>query len=190
MPSTYERDALFALLAKWAVMHGTFELSSGQTSDVYCDVKKVSLLPEGAYLLGRALYQSARAAAPDARGVGGLTLGADPLVTAIAFASHLAQDPLDALIVRKRAKGHGTTTAIEMPVAIANSGAHIVAVDDVVTTAGSTLQAIERLRGAGFKVEHAVCVVDREAGGREALRDHGVILHALFRLSEFKEEAS
>lgn len=188
MTDTYERQALFALLAKWAVLHGTFELSSGQTSDIYCDVKKVSLLPEGAYLVGRALYKLARQADPNAIATGGLTLGADPLVTAIAIASHMAQDPMDALIVRKLTKDHGTSNAVEMPVTTArHTSKQVVAVDDVITTASSTLKAIERLREAGFVVDHAVCVVDREAGGRQALQDHGVTLHALFTLSDFKE---
>ncbi len=178
-----DRARLASLLRAHSVRTGTFTLASGESSNIYCDVKKTSLTGEGAALIGRGLLGLTRAVAPDAGAVGGLTLGADPLVTATSIAAHLAGDALGAIIVRKAAKGHGTTQALEIPAGI-HDGAEVVAVDDVVTTAGSTLIAIEALRAAGFTVRHAVCVVDRGAGGAAKLAEHGVSLHALFELSE------
>jgi orotate phosphoribosyltransferase len=172
---------LAALLRAHSVRTGTFTLASGATTNVYCDVKKTSLTGEGAALIGRGLLALARAASPEAAAVGGLTLGADPLVTATSIAAFQAGDDLGAVIVRKAAKDHGTSQALEVPAGVPDR-AHVVAVDDVVTTAGSTLQAIEALRAHGFTVEHAVCVVDRGAGGAARLAEHGVTLHALFEL--------
>lgn len=183
--SSTERAALLELILTHAVMRGDFALASGQRSDIYCDIKQVSLRPEGAWLVGRALFMAAQHAQPEAVAVGGLTLGADPLVTAISLASYMAQHPLAAMIVRKQAKGHGTTRAVEAPKTI-ERGASVVAVDDVITTGGSTIQAIESLREAGFVVEHAVCVVDRLAGGRENLAALGVTLHSLYTLDDLR----
>ncbi len=178
-----ERARLAELLRTYSVRTGTFTLASGATTNVYCDVKKTSLTGEGAALIGRGLLSLTRAASPEAAAVGGLTLGADPLVTATSIAAFQAGDGLAAIIVRKAAKEHGTSQALEVPVGVPDD-AHVVAVDDVVTTAGSTLQAIEALRAHGFTVEHAVCVVDRGAGGPERLAEHGVTLHALYALDE------
>lgn len=185
---TSKRTRLAALLTEHSVRTGTFTLASGQTSDIYCDVKKTALLSEGAHLCGLALHALAREVAPEATGCGGLTLGADPLVTAMAIASQLEErGEFGAIIVRKETKDHGTQRAMEVPNTL-SSGAHIVAVDDTVTTGGSTLKAIEALREAGFIVEHAVCVVDRDQGGTQRLADHGVTLHALFSLDELRPE--
>lgn len=178
------RERLAELLLEHSIRFGEFKLSSGATSKVYIDVKATSLLGEGATLLGQALSELALGADPEAGAVGGLTLGADPLVTAVAMAAYAKGRELAAMIVRKEPKGHGTDRYVEAPPTVAR-GARVVAVDDVITTAGSTLQAIQRMRAEGFVVEHAVCVVDRQAGGEEALREAGVALHALFRLDEF-----
>lgn len=183
--SSHEQDALLELILAHAVMRGEFELSSGQTSSIYCDVKQVSLRPEGAWLVGRGLLELALRAEPELVAVGGLTLGADPLVTAISMASYLAMRPVSAMIVRKQAKGHGTTRAIEAPKTLA-TGSRVVAVDDVITTGGATLKAIESLRESGFIVEHAVCVVDRLAEGKARLAERGVTLHSIFTLNDLE----
>ena len=184
-PAHDDRTRLAELLRTHAVRKGSFVLASGKTSDVYCDVKQAALLGEGATLIGAQLHALLRRADAHAVAAGGMTLGADPLVTAIAMSAHRAHDEIAAIIVRKQSKDHGTQRALEAP-AILSSGDRVVAVDDTVTTGGSTLQAIEALRAAGFVVEHAVCVVDRCQGGREALGDHGVTLHALFELDDLR----
>jgi orotate phosphoribosyltransferase len=185
---TDRRAKLASLLTRHSVKTGTFTLASGQTSDIYCDVKKTALLSEGAYLCGLGLYSLASTVDEDAAGCGGLTLGADPLVTAMAIAAHLEdQRDFGAIIVRKEAKDHGTKRALEAPITLAK-GARIVAVDDTVTTGGSTLKAIDALREAGYIVEHAVCVVDRDQGGQEKLAAAGVTLHALYSLDELRPE--
>ena len=184
MPETRRR--LRELLLEHSIRFGEFTLSSGVTSKVYIDVKSTSLLGEGATLLGSALSALALDADGDARAVGGLTLGAGPLVTAMAIAAHGEGRDLAAMIVRKKPKGHGTDRYVEAPPTV-KPASRVIAVDDVITTAGSTLQAVERLRAEGYVVEHAVCVVDRQAGGEEALREAGVELHSLFRLDEFMD---
>ncbi len=184
--SNSARAQLADLLRAHSVRQGRFELSSGEVSDVYVDVKSTSLTGAGADLIGRLLFELVADLDPRPEGIGGLTLGADPLVTAVSLTAHLQGTDLAALIVRKEAKGHGTGRAIEAPPTL-EKGARVVAVDDVVTTGGSTLVAIEAMRQAGFVVEDAVCVVDRQAQGRQALADAGVTLHALYALDELLE---
>ena len=135
--SSADRARLAELLRTYSVRTGSFTLASGATSNVYCDVKKTSLTGEGAALIGRGLLALTRAANPGAAAVGGLTLGADPLVTATSIAAFQAGDPLAAIIVRKAAKDHGTSQALEVPAGVPD-GAHVVAVDDVVTTTIAT----------------------------------------------------
>lgn len=182
--SSADRDRLALLLKAHSVKTGEFLLASGQKSSVYVNVKATSLLGEGAELIGRALWQLACEADPAFVAVGGLTLGADPLVTAIAIAGHREGAQAASIIVRKDSKAHGIQQFLEMPGGL-EPGDHVVAVDDVITTGGSTIEAIERLREAGFVVNDAVCVVDRLAGGEERLDKLGVRLHALYRLDEF-----
>jgi orotate phosphoribosyltransferase len=182
--SSSDRARLAALLQRHSVKQGDFVLASGQRSSFYLNVKATSLLGEGAELIGRGLWQLAREADSTATAFGGLTLGADPLLTAIAIAGHHDRVETAAIIVRKDAKAHGTMQYLEMPAGL-EPGQRVVAVDDVITTAGSTITAIERLRAEGFEVKDAVCVVDRRAGGRERLAAIGVELHALYGLDEF-----
>ncbi|MFU8804332.1 MAG: orotate phosphoribosyltransferase [Bradymonadaceae bacterium] len=182
--STTDRDRLAALLREHSVKTGEFRLASGKTSSIYVNVKSSSLLGEGADLMGRGLWELACTAAPGFDAVGGLTLGADPLVTAIAIAGHQQGSRAASIIVRKTPKEHGTMQYLEMPAGL-NPGDCVVAVDDVITSGGSTITAIERLREAGFVVNHAVCVVDRLSSGEASLEAIGVALHSLYRLDEF-----
>ena len=176
-------DELARLLCDRSVETGDFELASGKSASVYVDVKKTALTGRGAALVGRGLWKLVQQASSEASGVGGLTLGADPLVTAISMAAWEEGNDFAAVIVRKQAKGHGTQQYIEQPDTL-SEGDEVVAVDDVITTGGSTLDAIERMRDAGLVVRHAVCVVDREDVGPEKLADAGVEMHRLFTLSE------
>jgi orotate phosphoribosyltransferase len=159
-------------------------LASGKPSNFYIDVKRVSLTAEGSVLIGQGLYEICRKEFPEAVAVGGLTLGADPLSTAVAYTSHLDQKPLDAFIVRKEAKGHGLGRLIEgghfLP-----KGAKVVILEDVVTSGGSSLEAARKVRDFGWIVLGVAAVVDREEGGREALQSEGLKLYSLFRKRDF-----
>jgi len=142
-------------------------LSSGLKSNFYIDCKQVSLDAEGAALIGELFHHMIEEVAPRAIAVGGLTLGADPLATATSIASFQAGHPRQAFLVRKEPKGHGTNQWVESTKLPA--GAEVVILEDVVTTGASTLRAIERARLAGFTVLHAIGLVDRLEGGREAV---------------------
>jgi orotate phosphoribosyltransferase len=162
-----KRSRLLELLRTRAFQEREVTLSSGLKSNFYIDCKQVSLHAEGALLIGELFHFVIEQVASDAVAVGGLTLGADPLATATSVCSHLAGQPRDAFIVRKEPKGHGTNQWVES--AGLPAGAKVVIVEDVVTTGASTLRAIERARAAGLVVLHAVGLVDRLEGGREAV---------------------
>lgn len=180
------RARLAELLIAHSLRHGEFTLASGEITDVYLDVKSTSLLGEGAYLIGSLLWELVEALDRPPQAIGGLTLGADPLVTAVSLAAFHAGKDLAAMIVRKESKSHGTARFLEFPPTL-SPGARLVAVDDVITTGGSTLKAIRRMRQGGFIVEDAICVVDRRAGGEAALAAEGVRLFSLYRLDELQK---
>jgi orotate phosphoribosyltransferase len=162
-----KRARLLELLRTRSFQEREVTLSSGLKSNFYIDTKKVSLDAEGAMLIGELFHMLVDEVAPTAVAVGGLTLGADPLATATSIASFQAGRPRAAFIVRKEPKGHGTGQWIEstgLP-----EGAPVVILEDVVTTGASTLRAIERAKAAGFRILHAIGLVDREEGGREAV---------------------
>jgi orotate phosphoribosyltransferase len=165
-------------------MFGDFTLVSGKKSKYYFDSKKTTLLPEGSYLVAREILRTIRDNGIQAEGIGGLTLGADPIVCPVAALSHVDGPPLRAFIVRKEAKEHGTARKIEGNL---EPGSRVVVVDDVVTTAGSTLKAIEAAEAAGLEVVAVICLVDREEGGTEKLTRWPYF--PLFRRSELFETA-
>jgi len=181
-----ERSRLKTIIREKSWRRGTFTLTSGRTSDFYIDGKQTTLSAEGAYLCGKLLYELIAAEKQPVTAVGGMTLGADPLVTAVAIASYLAGQPIPAFIVRKEAKGHGTGNFIEglnnMP-----TGGLVALVEDVVTTGGTLLKVIERVQAAGFKVGLVVTIVDRQEGGAEALAAAGFPLKALFTRAELMD---
>jgi orotate phosphoribosyltransferase len=178
-----ERARLLELLRTLAFQEREVVLSSGQKSNFYIDCKQVSLDAEGAYLIGRLLYETITQIAPDVEGVGGPTLGADPLATAASIASFQAGRPLAAFIVRKEPKGHGTGQWIESSRRLP-AAAKVVIVEDVVTTGASTLRAIDRARDAGLKVVHVVARVDRLEGAREVISQRAP-LTSLFTRKDF-----
>jgi orotate phosphoribosyltransferase len=161
-----DRDRLKALLKEHSLMFGDFTLVSGKKSKYYFDSKKTTLMPEGAYLVAAEILKTIRDNNIEADAIGGLTLGADPIVCPVAALSHLQGAPLSAFIVRKETKEHGTGRKVEGNL---EPGSRVVVVDDVVTTAGSTLKAIEAAEAAGFKIAAVICLVDREEGGSEKL---------------------
>lgn len=173
------RALLLRLLAERAYRHGSFTLASGRQSDHYVNCKPVSLSGVGLALLGRQMLAEVE---PAASAVAGLTLGADPLVSAVAMQAALEGRALEALIVRKEAKGHGTGAWLEGP--LPEPGSLITVLEDVVTTGGSALKAVTQLREAGFRVERVVAIVDRQEGGAEAMTEAGLDLRSLFLLEE------
>lgn len=150
-------------------------LSSGKSSDYYVDAKRVLLDPEGAYLNAKLMLKLVE---PDVHIAAGMTLGADPIVSALALLSHIEGRSISGLIVRKEPKKHGTKSYIEGPKI--KEGSTVVVVDDVVTTGGSILRSIERLELEGYKVVKALAVLDRMEGGQEAIKSKGYTLDTLF----------
>ncbi|MFI0403340.1 MAG: orotate phosphoribosyltransferase [Cyanobium sp.] len=181
LPKTPEdcHAMLLDLLARLAYRRGQFTLASGRSSEHYVNCKPVSLSGLGLALLGQLLLPHVE---PDAVAVAGLTLGADPLVSAVALRAALVGRPLDALIVRKEAKGHGTGAWLEGP--LPAQGASITVLEDVVTSGGSALKAVRQLRQEGYKVRRVVAIVDRQEGGGAALAEAGLELHSLFLLEQ------
>jgi orotate phosphoribosyltransferase len=178
------RRELHDLLADRAFTFGDFVLTSGRHSEFYFNGKQVTLEGRGLHLVSRLILERCRELRIDA--IGGLTLGADPIVAGVAALSGEAA-PLRAFIVRKRSKEHGTASLIEGPPLRAAD--RVMVVDDVITTGGSLLQAVDALRDLQVEVVEALAVVDRQEGGREAIEARGLRVHALFVRSEFSAPA-
>jgi orotate phosphoribosyltransferase len=176
------RQVLLDLFVKLAYKEGDFLLSSGQKSSYYINGKQVTLRGDGALAIGRLIF----AMLPkNTQAVAGLTLGADPMVTAVSVVSAYENNPIPALIVRKEAKGHGTMAYIEGPTL--PNGANIVVLEDVVTTGKSAMLAVEKLRDAGYKVDRIISIVDREQGGEEFYRSQGLNFESIFTISEIQK---
>ena len=175
------RDELLNLLIKDAYRKGEFTLSSGGSSEHYVNCKPVTLSGRGLTLASMMLLGCIE---EDSAAVAGLTLGADPLVSGVAVVSALDRKTLNALIVRKEAKGHGTQAYIEGP--LPKEGTKITVLEDVITTGGSAIQAVKRLRDAGYVVERVVAIVDRQEDGEAdtAMKLAGLELISLYKLSE------
>ena len=174
-----EREQLRQLLKGQSLMFGDFTLASGKKSTFYFDSKRTTLLSDGAWLTAREILRLIREKRIQADAIGGLTLGADPIVCPVAALSHTEGPKLRAFIVRKEAKEHGTGRQIEgnLP-----KGSRVIIVDDVVTTAGSTLKAIEAAEGEGHTVAAVICLVDREEGGAAKLAAYP--FYPVFRRSD------
>ncbi len=186
LPTTEQarHEALLNRLARDAYRHGEFTLASGRRSSHYVNCKPVSLSGVGLAMLSLTMLEHVD---KDARAVAGLTLGADPLVSGVAMAAAQADRRLDALIVRKQAKGHGTGAWLEGP--WPDAGSPITVLEDVVTSGGSSLKAVRCLREAGYKVSHVVTIVDRQEGGEAAMLAEEVRLSSLFLLEEVAQRA-
>jgi orotate phosphoribosyltransferase len=181
------REELLQRLLALSYEEREVTLSSGQKSGFYIDCKQTALTGRGHVLVGECLLQllqeAERSQAPH-RACGGLTLGADPLASALALTASLHGRELDAIYVRKEPKSHGTQQYLEGTRAVP-AGSRVVVVEDVVTTGGASQKAIERLRAGGYTVDTVLALVDREAGGKEALAALGCTLFALYSLRDF-----
>jgi len=173
-----QRQRFLELVRERALLRGDFTLASGAKATYFFDMKMVTLHAEGAYLVGRLVYELLKDA--DIAAVGGLTLGADPIVAAVAVVSHVEGKPIPAFIQRGETKGHGTQKSIEGY--IPPKGGRVAIVEDVITKGGATLKAIELAEAVGCRVVKVVALVDRHQGGSDEVRRRGydftAILHA------------
>lgn len=169
-----DRDELLALISKFAVIHGEFTLSSGRKADYYIDLRRITLHRSAAPLVGRILLDLTADWSYEA--VGGLTLGADPVATAI---MHASEGKVDAFVVRKAEKQHGMQQRIEGP---SVAGRRVLVVEDTSTTGSSPLTAVAALREAGAEIAGVAMIVDR--GGVEVIREAGLDCRAAFSLAE------
>jgi orotate phosphoribosyltransferase len=176
------RQILLDLLCTKAYKEGDFTLSSGQKSAYYINGKLVTLDPVGAIALGRLLLQDL---APHTAAVAGLTLGADPMVSAVSMMSAYGDAPIPGLIIRKEAKGHGTQAYIEGP--LPPAGSKIAVIEDVVTTGQSALKAVKRLQDAGYQVSQVLALVDRQQGGAALYQSAGLDFKALFAIPDLQQ---
>jgi len=178
------KQELLGLLKSYAYKKGDYTLSSGRKSEHYVNCKPVTLSSRGLTLSSVMLLEAVE---KESVAVAGLTLGADPLVSGVAVVCGLDNIKVDALIVRKEAKGHGTQAYIEGP--LPEKGATITVLEDVITTGGSAIQAVKRLRDAGYTVNRVAAIVDRQEDGEAdtAMKLAGLELVSIFKLDDIVE---
>jgi orotate phosphoribosyltransferase len=174
-------DRLLSILAERSTRRGQFTLASGRQSTLYIDARLTTMSPDGLALIGPLALAALRQAGWQVDAIGGLTLGADPISYAIAYASAVTEAPLRAFTVRKEAKAHGTGRLVEGPF---REGDRVAVIEDVITTGGSALRAVKAIQDAGGSVSGVLALVDREEGGREALENAGLPVIVLARASQ------
>lgn len=181
------RERLFNILYSRSFIYREdppFRLASGATSSYYFDCKNTTLDPEGCSLVGKLIFYEITRLNIDLKGlgIGGLTLGADPISLATSLEAYRNGSIIYPIIVRKEPKGHGTGKWLEGNV---NDISRVIVIDDVITTGGSTILAIKRMRESSLQIEKAMVIVDREEGGRENIEASGVDIVSLFNRSHF-----
>jgi orotate phosphoribosyltransferase len=176
-----DHSVLVTLLAERSTKRGKFTLASGKKSEYYIDARLTTMSPEGLSVIGRLGLSTLRQSGWAIDAIGGLTLGADPISYAISYASAGSDHPFRAFTVRKETKAHGTGKLIEGPF---RDGDHVAVIEDVITTGGSALRAIEAIRAAHGTVEGVLALVDREEGGRQAIESAGVSIISLVSASQ------
>ena len=172
---------LVSLIGTKALKRGTFRLASGREASFYLDAKQVVLDARGSMLVGRAILEKLKALGPLPDAVGGMSIGADPITSAVVTMAGVEGLPLKGFMVRKESKDHGTKKYIEGPVA---PGQRVVIVEDVTTTGGSSLLAIDRAQEFGLVVERVVTVIDRLAGAQAAFAARGIPLESLVTIRD------
>lgn len=180
----FKRELLEILYSKSFILNSDsiFVLSSGRKSNYYIDCKKTTLNPKGAYLIGNIIFEKIKKIKID--GIGGLTLGADPIALSVSLISHINNHPIPAFVVRKEPKSHGTIRWIEGDL---KAGGSVVVVDDVMTSGGSTMKAIKLLEEEGFKIAKVIALVDRNEGARKNIEGMGYELDTVFTVDDLME---
>ena len=172
---------LIGLVESEALKRGTFRLASGREASFYLDAKQVVLDAHGAMLVGRAILERLRSLGPLPAAVGGMSIGADPITSSVVTMAGVEGLPLKGFMVRKEPKDHGTKKYVEGPV---EPGQRVVIVEDVTTTGGSSLLAIDRVQEFGLVVERVVTVIDRLAGAKDAFAARGIPLESLVTIRD------
>ncbi len=173
------RMRLLEIIKEISVERGEFVLASGKTSNYYIDCRQTTLNPEGAFLVGRLFLKMIMDSNKEIEAVGGPTMGADPIVTAVSIESYRYGRPMPAFIVRKKPKGHGLNQWIEGRKNI-RDGARVAILEDVVTTGGSVLDAIKKTEDGLLKVNLVLAMIDRGGSGAERIRDAGYEFRSIF----------
>jgi len=177
----YDKELLRTLIMEKSLKFGDFTLASGKKATYYLDCRQITLDSVGAKLIGEGILDFLQQGSmPQA--VGGMAIGADPITAAVITVAAYQDIPLKGFMVRKQSKGHGTNQFVEGPIA---SGDHVVIVEDVVTTGGSSLEAIEKVEALGVTVVGVITIIDRLEGGREAFESKGYSFHSLFTVRDF-----
>lgn len=179
-----ERERLLTLLKELSYEEGDFVLTSGKRSTFYIDCKETTLNPEGMHLAGSIMYEMVK----DIEGidaVGGVSIGGDPLVCAVVLEAYNRKDGLKGFFIRKEPKGHGSNLWVEGGKNL-KKGMNVVILEDVVTTGGSSLKAIDVTLNAGYNVKGTIAILDRLEGGGEAIKSKGYIFKSIFNLNDLR----
>jgi len=179
---SYDRNALLELIQSEALQRGEFTLASGKKASYYLDCRNITLHPQGANVIAAGMLDAIESAGalPDA--VGGMAIGADPITASIVTLAGQRGLPLKGFMVRKEAKGHGTGKQVEGPV---DPGQRVVIVEDVITSGGSAIKAVEAAQEFGLVVERVIAIIDRLAGGEAAFAAKGLQLITLTTIRDF-----
>ncbi|MDR3182110.1 MAG: orotate phosphoribosyltransferase [Planctomycetaceae bacterium] len=181
----YDKERLQSLILEKSLKFGDFTLASGKKAAYYLDCRQITLDSEGAKLIGEGILEILQDnGLPQA--VGGMSIGADPITAAVITVAAFRDIPLKGFMVRKQSKGHGTNQFVEGPVL---PGDRVMIVEDVVTTGGSSLEAIEKVQAAGAAVEGVIAIIDRLEGGSELFASKGYQFYSLFTVKDFGIDA-
>jgi orotate phosphoribosyltransferase len=179
-----ERAKLLKLLKELSYEEGDFVLTSGKRSTFYIDCKETTLNPEGMHLVGNIMYEMVK----EIKGidaVGGVSIGGDPLVCAVVLEAYKRNDNLKGFFIRKEPKGHGSNLWVEGGKNL-QKGMNVVILEDVVTTGGSSLKAIDVTEKAGYNVKGTIAILDRLEGGKEAIESKGYMFKSIFNLNDLR----
>lgn len=182
MTKKYEPERLIELIRQFALQTGNFTLASGKTASYYLDCRQITLHPQGANLIAAGMLELLGDRVSQIAAVGGMAIGADPITASIVTLAGQANLPLRGFMVRKEPKGHGAGRQVEGPV---EAGQKVVIVEDVITSGGSALQAIDAAEAFGLEVVGAIGIIDRLAGGGERFAQRGVPLETLLTIRDF-----
>lgn len=179
---SYDRSGLLELIQSEALQRGEFTLASGKKASYYLDCRNITLHPKGANVIAAGMLDTMEAAGPLPDAVGGMAIGADPITASIITLAGQRDLPLKGFMVRKEPKGHGTGKQVEGPV---KPGQRVVIVEDVITSGGSAIQAVEAAQKFGLVVERVIAIIDRLAGGEQAFAAKGLELITLTTIRDF-----